>query len=114
MPIARNGACRRTIRWWRPTMRSSARRSRRRSASGVAAAAPAGGGPPRNSRLRRPRRLDEVVALEPVDRDRDQPAYGEDADDEIAQRAEAVVERADRAPEPAVQLELARDQPQRL
>src|SRR5882757_7788555 len=109
MPIARNGACPRTIRWWRPTMPSSARRSPRRSVSGVAAGAPAAGGRPRNSGLRHPRRLDEVVALEPVDRDRDQPAHGEDADDEIAQRAEAVVERTDRVPEPALQLELARD-----
>src|SRR5580700_1542213 len=62
------------------------------------------------------RDLDLVVAVDPVDDIGDRPGGDEHADDHIAEGAEIVVERADRAPEPAAvdEAQLIADQIERL
>ena len=50
--------------------------------------------------------LKPVVALHPVDHDRDEPAHDEHADDPVADHAEIIVDVADRIPERAFEIEL--------
>jgi hypothetical protein len=60
--------------------------------------------------------FDLVVAVESIDRDRDDPGGNKDADDCKAEDAEGgvAVDRGDGVPEPARKVVLALDQPQRL
>src|SRR5207248_3890118 len=58
--------------------------------------------------------LDLVVALQPIDERGDQPAGGKDADDQVADGAEILVERANEIPEPSLKVEIVGDQAQGL
>src|SRR5579875_446877 len=58
--------------------------------------------------------LDPVVALQPIEEERDQPAQPEQRDDCIAKHAQIIVERGDGRPEGAADAEPVADEAERL
>src|SRR5258708_11476708 len=66
------------------------------------------------TRLSPNRDLDVVVTVEIVNDGRDQPAPKENADNEIAERAEVLVQCTDQLPEATFEAELVSEQAKRL
>src|SRR5579871_1401067 len=69
--------------------------------------------PTRNDRSAGPD-LDPVITLQAIDRDRGDPAEREEADNDVAEDAEVVVQLPDKVPEWPLEAELIADQPQGL
>src|SRR5580692_10817233 len=56
----------------------------------------------------------KIIALEAINQERHAPAHDEQRDDAIAERAEIIVQAADRIPERALKLKLAADEAERF
>src|SRR6516162_9535804 len=60
------------------------------------------------------RRFQPIETAEAIDRNRNQPAAGEDGDDQITEAAEMVVEPADEGPERSLEIHAVGDETERF